>query len=98
MNLTNDAGKQIMDFISSDENLLKRIEQNQLIELVVAIITKMPEATQEILVLRHWEGKSYSEISDIVQKPVGSVSSIIMRARSTILRELEKGGAYERWK
>jgi len=44
-------------------------------------LQELPENYREILELRFLEEKSYEEISDILQKPVGTVSAMINRAK-----------------
>jgi RNA polymerase sigma-70 factor, ECF subfamily len=55
-------------------------------ELIRDAIDKLPAELREILILRHQEGLSYKEISDIAQLAPGTVMSRLARAR-TKLRE-----------
>jgi len=48
-----------------------------------------------VIVLRYLEEKSYDEISDILRKPSGSVSSLITRAKRILLKELKKNAIIE---
>lgn len=45
---------------------------------------------REVLVLKFLEEKSYEEISDILKKPVGTVASMINRAKLAFKSETEK--------
>ena len=47
---------------------------------------------REVVVLRYLEEKSYEEISDILRKSPGRVSSLITRAKRLLLKEVEKEG------
>lgn len=53
-------------------------------------IGRLDEKYREVLVLRYLEDKSYDEISDILRKPLGSVSSLITRAKKLLIKEMEK--------
>jgi RNA polymerase sigma-70 factor (ECF subfamily) len=55
-----------------------------------AAIGRLDEKYRDVIVLRYLEEKSYEEVSDILQKPSGSVSSLIARAKRILLKELEK--------
>lgn len=46
------------------------------------LLTKLPRKYREVLVLRYLEDKKYTEISDILLKPTGTVATLINRAKS----------------
>jgi RNA polymerase sigma-70 factor (ECF subfamily) len=46
------------------------------------LLEKLPHKYREVLVLRYLEGKKYTEISDILRKPPGTVAILINRAKS----------------
>jgi len=48
---------------------------------VKTVLTKLDAKYREALVLRFLEDKNYEEISDILQKPLGTVSTLINRAK-----------------
>jgi len=49
---------------------------------VRAVLDKLPDKYQEVLILRYLEDKSYNEIGDILRKPAGTVATLINRAKS----------------
>ena len=53
-------------------------------ELMRNAIDKLPAEVREILILRHQEGLSYKEISDIAQLAPGTVMSRLARARAKL--------------
>ena len=69
-------------FISELENKLNKPK-------IATILSKMPIKYREILVLRYLEELSYDEISDIIKKPIGTVSNLLHRAR-TIFKKTSK--------
>lgn len=45
---------------------------------------------REVLVLRFFEEKDYREISDILKKPMGTVATLLNRAKAAFKKEMEK--------
>jgi len=56
------------------------------------LLDKLPEKYKEVLILQFLEEKSYEEITDILQKPMGTIATRISRAKKAfrILAEKEK--------
>jgi RNA polymerase sigma-70 factor (ECF subfamily) len=59
------------------EQLDKKIHAKKVREA----LEKMPENYKEILILRYFEDKSYEDISDILKKPMGTVATLVNRAK-----------------
>jgi len=53
-------------------------------------IDHLPLKFKEVIVLRHLEGLSYSDISEITNLPVGTVKTYLHRARKKLQKELKK--------
>jgi len=45
------------------------------------MLNKLDDKYKEVLVLKFLEEKDYKEISDILQKPLGTVATLINRAK-----------------
>ncbi|MFA6918784.1 MAG: RNA polymerase sigma factor [Patescibacteria group bacterium] len=45
------------------------------------VFQQMKEKYREVLVLKFFEEKSYEEISDILQKPMGTIATLVSRAK-----------------
>ncbi len=58
------------------------------VKLVRTAIQNLPIGFREILILREIEGMSYSEIAKILDLPVGSVASMLFRARERLKKRL----------
>ncbi|MFA6106311.1 MAG: RNA polymerase sigma factor [Patescibacteria group bacterium] len=54
------------------------------------VLNRLNEKYREVLVLKFLEEKSYAEISDIIKKPIGTVGSLMNKAKSEFKKELEK--------
>ena len=57
--------------------------------LVQRVVTELPFASREILVLREFEGMSYAEIAEVLGCPIGTVKSRLVRAREDLRKRLE---------
>ena len=47
----------------------------------------LDEKYKEVLILKFWEGKDYKEISDILQKPMGSIATLINRGKKNFIKK-----------
>lgn len=56
-------------------------DQKILAKFVRSILTKISPKYREVLILRFLEEKDYSEISDILRRPMGSVATLVRRAK-----------------
>ncbi|MBU0661380.1 RNA polymerase sigma factor [Patescibacteria group bacterium] len=54
-------------------------------DVIDPVLKKMDKKYREILVLKFLEEKSYEEISDIIQKPIGTVGTWVNRAKKQFL-------------
>ena len=77
-------------FLPSKENINKSLEDKDCWENVKKIIENLPDKYKDVLVLRFIEEKSYDEIMDILEKPKGSVATLIKRGKLLIEKDLEK--------
>ena len=57
------------------------LDKKMTAERVHQILDNMSEEYREILILKFLEDKSYEEISDILKKPMGTVATLINRAK-----------------
>lgn len=57
--------------------------------MVREAIDGLPKKYRRVIQLRHMEEKSYQEISEILDKPLGTVKAHIFRAREMLYKELK---------
>jgi RNA polymerase sigma-70 factor, ECF subfamily len=60
------------------------VDEKDAIDAITKALPHLNEAHRGILILRFFEGKEYSEIADILQKPIGTVSTLIYRAKQAL--------------
>ncbi|MFZ2975972.1 MAG: RNA polymerase sigma factor [Candidatus Moraniibacteriota bacterium] len=85
-----DADENFKNMFESDEDIAKDLEKKITAEEVGKILEKMKIEYREVLVLRFLEDKDYNEISDILKKPVGTVGTLLNRAKKEFRKELGK--------
>ncbi len=59
-------------------------------EKIVHVLSEIKEDYREVLILRFFEHKEYKEISDILKKPIGSVCTMVARAKKIFKDKYEK--------
>jgi len=52
----------------------------------------LPRRDRALLHLRYNEGKSFEEISDLMEMPVGTAKSLVFRAKAELRRSMESAG------
>ena len=57
---------------------------------ILKIINQLPLKYRDVLILKFVEGKDYREISDILHKPMGTIGTLINRAKKSLKQELKK--------
>lgn len=70
---------------STDRDIIKKQRK----EIVQHAIDDLPKKYRKVIQLRHMEEKSYKEISDILEKPLGTVKAHIFRARELLYKALK---------
>lgn len=71
---------------------IRHIESKERYEKITSIIQSLPEKYREVLVLRFLEEKNYEEIMDIVEKPKGTVASLVNRGRKLLMEAAHNQG------
>jgi RNA polymerase sigma-70 factor (ECF subfamily) len=87
-----EADEDFLKFIATDEDLARDTERKFSGEEVRKMIENLNEKYKEVLVLKFLEGKDYKEISDILEKPLGTVATLINRAKKQFRKIVEDRG------
>jgi RNA polymerase sigma-70 factor, ECF subfamily len=87
-----EADEDFLKFIANDEDLALDTERKFEAEEVRDLVDALDEKYREVLVLKFIEGKDYKEISDILQKPLGTVATLINRAKKQLKKIIEEKG------
>lgn len=79
----------LVNFLKSTVNIEKEIINRDCLEKIKALIMELPVKYREVLILRFLEEKDYDEIMDILQKPKGTVATLINRGRSLLKEKIQ---------
>jgi len=87
---TYEGDSELINILSSDEDIAKELEKRQKSDEVRKILDTLDERYREVLVLKFLEDKDYKEISDILEKPMGTVATLINRAKKQFRDRLKE--------
>lgn len=80
--------KNFLDLVPGNSDLPKELDRKNIVKNVRAVLSELPEGYREVLVLYYLEEKSYKEISDILERPINSVSVMINRAKKQLKEKI----------
>lgn len=78
--------RQIEDPAPTPEEVAQTRERSEMLQ---AAIDTLPDYQRMMIVLYHTEGRSYEEIAEILDLPIGTVKSRLNRARLSLRESLE---------
>ena len=91
-----DVVEQVADNLTPEAELMNK----QILQTVESAVAKLPEDLRRAITLREMDGLSDEEIAEVMQCPIGTVRSLIFRAREVIaadLRPLLDTSEHNRW-
>lgn len=71
----------ILNTIPDDINLRDDYIKREMARKVREVINLLPEKYRTVLILKFLEDKSYEEMADILQKPAGTIATLINRSK-----------------
>jgi len=80
---------------SSEINIEKELYKEHFNKKFTESINELPEKYRSVIFLKFIEGKDYETISDILQKPPGTIATWINRAKKDLKKILDKKGIKE---
>jgi RNA polymerase sigma-70 factor (ECF subfamily) len=76
-----DANPAILNSLKQDSDIARDTEQKYSDEELLKLIDKLDKKYKIVLILKYFEEKNYREISDIIKRPIGTVATLLDRAR-----------------
>jgi len=76
--------------ISSSLDIIREVDEKINKEVLSRVLNNIDQKYREVLVLKFLEERDYKEISDIIKKPMGTVATLINRAKKKMIEEIEK--------
>ncbi|HPI67544.1 MAG TPA: RNA polymerase sigma factor [bacterium] len=86
INLTTEDWQNIATKNNLKEEIAAKINQ----EKIKQLINHLEPKYQEVIILKFLEDYSYEEISDILQKPTGTIATLLNRAKKKLKQEFIK--------
>lgn len=80
----------LLERIASEIDIEDEVDRRYLAENIGKILSKLDKKYREVLVLKFLEEKDYQEISDILQKPKGTVAALLNRAKTKFREAAEE--------
>lgn len=74
----------LLDRLSSDVDVERDVDRKVLEEHMSEVLALLPMEYREVIVLKYFEERDYREISDILQKPIGTVATLLNRAKALL--------------
>jgi RNA polymerase sigma-70 factor, ECF subfamily len=90
---TYEGDSNLLNILASDEDIARSLERKYTAQEVKELLEKLDERYREVLVLKFLEEKDYKEISDILEKPMGTVATLISRAKSQFKEKMLAGSS-----
>lgn len=85
-----DVDDEVLSRISSDENIIQSIEAKDTRRYIKDTVSRLDHKYREVIVLYYFEDKNYSEIADILEKPPGTIATLLSRAKKKLHQLLLK--------
>jgi RNA polymerase sigma-70 factor (ECF subfamily) len=85
-----DIEDSFLENIVSDTDIVLEASLKEEKEKVKKVLLLLDEKYREILILRFFENKDYKEISDILEKPIGTVGTLVNRAKKQFKEKYEQ--------
>lgn len=79
-----DISEDFINTLKADTDLQKEVDQDFVKENVEKAINKLSFKYREVIILRYIEDRDYQDISDILQKPVNTVGTLLSRAKKEL--------------
>ncbi len=81
---------QLAKSLAADIDIKGTVDNKILRETINIVLDNLDPKYRDVIVLKFLEEKSYQEISDILKKPLGTVASLMNKAKQEFKLEFEK--------
>jgi len=87
-----EEGEKLLAIVKDESNVHEEVSSKITGESVHGLLVKLDKKYQEVLVLKYLEEKDYNEISDILKKSVGTVGTLLNRAKVKLQEIIKNQG------
>lgn len=88
--LSSEENENLLNKLESEIDMEKELDQKILKNKISEFLPRLDYKYREVLILRFLEEKEYKEIAEIIKKPIGTVATLISRAKGKFINELNK--------
>jgi RNA polymerase sigma-70 factor, ECF subfamily len=74
---------ELFDFASEELDVSRKLDSETRAQMVHEALEHLSSKYRDVLVLKYLEDKSYEEIADIIKKPMGTVATLLNRAKKS---------------
>ena len=78
---TGESAEIIFDHLASEFDIRASMHQKEMRSAIERILQNMDQKYREVLILKYLEEKEYQEIAFILRKPMGTVATLLNRAK-----------------
>ncbi len=82
----------LVETIASSDDIVGDVDKEYLKKHIGAVLDELDPKYRAVLVLKFLEERDYSEISDILRKPPGTIATLIHRAKKEFRRLADEKG------
>ncbi|NNU77448.1 RNA polymerase sigma factor [Clostridium estertheticum] len=83
------SGLCLKDTIVSDYNLEEEVQKKELKKIIKNGLINLPSNYRMVIALRYFDDLSYLEISELLNRPLGSIKTDLYRAKAILKKQLE---------
>ncbi|MFH0892438.1 MAG: RNA polymerase sigma factor [Candidatus Falkowbacteria bacterium] len=83
-----EISEELANKLAADLDTEREIDLGLLRDNLEAALLNIDEKYREVIILKFFEGLDYREISDVLKKPVGTIGTLINRAKNKLREEI----------
>jgi RNA polymerase sigma-70 factor (ECF subfamily) len=84
-----EEGDDVFELLASEVDVPHDVDRKMAARRIRDILESLDPKYRDVLILKYLEDKDYREISDILQKPMGTIATLISRAKKQFRERIE---------
>lgn len=80
----------VFNNIADESDLNKELDQKLDKDKLMSVIDTLDRRYRDVIVMKYWEGLEYQEISDILKVPMGTVATMLNRAKKQLAKKIKE--------
>jgi len=85
----------LFELIPDEYDMEKESDKKRITEIIQQALKAIDKKYRDVIVLKYLEERSYEEISDILQKPTGTIATLLNRAKQRLQVEFKKQNIHQ---